>query len=46
MTDWVTNLEKDYCAGTKVRYQTGYTPSPDPCTTITASTSTSSTTTG
>jgi parvulin-like peptidyl-prolyl isomerase len=45
MTNWVTALQKSYCSGTQVRYQTGYAPSPDPCTTIT-STSSSTTTTG
>lgn len=43
MNAWVTKTEKEYCSGSKVKYQTGYTPSPDPCVTLktqTASTST------
>lgn len=40
MTDWVNKVEKDYCGGSQVKYQTGYAPSPDPCTTLTASTAT------
>lgn len=40
MTDWVNKISKNYCTGGKVKYQIGYTPSPDPCTTITASTQT------
>jgi hypothetical protein len=41
MTDWVTQTTKDFCSGSKVKYQTGYQPSPDPC----ASTSTTNATT-
>jgi parvulin-like peptidyl-prolyl isomerase len=44
MTDWVTKTTKDFCSGSKVKYQTGYTPNPDPCASTT--TSTSATTTG
>jgi foldase protein PrsA len=47
MNNWVKNLEKGYCTGSKIRYATGYTPSPDPCDSLTSSsTTTSSTTTG
>jgi hypothetical protein len=42
MTKWVDGVTKDFCSGSKVSYQVGYTPSPDPC----ASTTTASTTTG
>jgi parvulin-like peptidyl-prolyl isomerase len=43
MTDWVTKTTKGFCSGSKVKYQSGYQPSPDPC----ASTqSTNATTTG
>jgi len=45
MTDWVKNLQKDYCSGSKVRYQTGFAPATDPCAALT-STSSSTTTTG
>ena len=42
MTDWVSGLSKSFCSGSKIKYQVGYTPSPDPC----ASTTTNATTTG
>ena len=31
MTDWVTSLTKSFCSGSKIKYQVGYAPSPDPC---------------
>jgi hypothetical protein len=46
MTAWVTATSKDFCSGKQVVYQVGYTPSPDPCTTLTSSTATSTTSTG
>jgi parvulin-like peptidyl-prolyl isomerase len=42
VTDFATNLTKSYCSGSKIKYQTGYAPSPDPCTVTT----TNATTTG
>ena len=42
MSDWVSSLSKDFCGDSKIKYQVGYSPSPDPC----ASTTASSTTTG
>jgi hypothetical protein len=42
MTDWVTGLAKDFCSDSRIKYQIGYSPSPDPC----AATTTSATTTG
>jgi parvulin-like peptidyl-prolyl isomerase len=41
MTDWVSALSKTFCGGSKIKYQVGYTPSPDPC----ASTTSTNTTT-
>jgi SurA N-terminal domain/PPIC-type PPIASE domain len=41
MSDWVSGLKKDFCGGSKIKYQTGYQPSPDPC----ASTTTNATST-
>jgi parvulin-like peptidyl-prolyl isomerase len=38
ITDWFNNLTKSFCGGGKVRYQVGYKPSPDPCTTTTTTT--------
>jgi parvulin-like peptidyl-prolyl isomerase len=42
MTDWVTSTTKGFCSGSQIKYQAGYTPSPDPCTVTT----TNATTTG
>jgi parvulin-like peptidyl-prolyl isomerase len=36
-SNWMTNVAKTYCTGGKIVYQAGYTPSPDPCTTIESS---------
>jgi parvulin-like peptidyl-prolyl isomerase len=33
-TAWMTKIEKSYCSGGKIAYGSGYTPSPDPCTTL------------
>jgi parvulin-like peptidyl-prolyl isomerase len=41
MNKWVSSLTKSFCSGKKIKYQVGYTPSPDPC----ASTTTTKTTT-
>jgi peptidyl-prolyl cis-trans isomerase C len=35
MTDWVAGLTKSFCSGSKINYQVGYKPSPDPCTVTT-----------
>ena len=40
MSDWASKLTKNYCSDARVKYQPGYTPSPDPC----AATSTAVTT--
>jgi parvulin-like peptidyl-prolyl isomerase len=32
MTDWASKLTKRYCGDSRVKYQPGYAPSPDPCT--------------
>ncbi len=45
MTTWVNGLTKDFCKGSKVKYQPDYTPSPDPCAQY-AKTSSNQTTTG
>jgi parvulin-like peptidyl-prolyl isomerase len=44
MTDWVTSLTKSFCSSSKIKYQVGYAPTPDPCTATT--TPTNATTTG
>ena len=40
MTDWVASLSKSYCSGSKIKYQVGFVPSPDPCTSTTNATTT------
>jgi len=44
MSKWVTDTKKDFCKG-KVAYGKSYVPLTDPCTTLTASTATTSGTT-
>jgi parvulin-like peptidyl-prolyl isomerase len=44
LTAWSTNLTKEYCSGTRVKYQAGYAPNPDPCSTLTTSTNSTTTT--
>ena len=39
VTKWLEDTKKDYCDG-KIKYQVGYKPNPDPCATLTSSTST------
>jgi parvulin-like peptidyl-prolyl isomerase len=39
VTKWLEDTKKSYCGG-KIKYQIGYQPNPDPCTTLTSSTST------
>ena len=41
ITTWFNNLSKSFCKGGKIKYQVGYTPSPDPCAASTTSTNTS-----
>jgi len=38
MTKWVEDTKKSYCKS-RIKYQVGYQPNPDPCATITGSTS-------
>ena len=40
MTKWVDQKKKDYCKS-RIKYQVGYEPNPDPCASITAATTTS-----
>jgi parvulin-like peptidyl-prolyl isomerase len=39
MTKWVEDTKKDYCKS-KIKYQVGYVPNPDPCVTVTGATTT------
>jgi parvulin-like peptidyl-prolyl isomerase len=43
MTTWVSDTTKGFCSGSQIKYQVGFTPSPDPCA---ATTTTNATTTG
>ncbi len=43
MTKWVDGLKKKFCGGSRIKYQVGYTPNPDPCAAILSSTSSTST---
>ena len=40
MTKWLTDTKKNYC-NSRIKYQVGYQPTPDPCASVTSSTSTS-----
>jgi parvulin-like peptidyl-prolyl isomerase len=40
MVAWNDQVTKSFCSGSKVSYQAGYTPSPDPCATVTNQTTT------
>jgi len=31
MNTWVSRIQKSYCSGSKIKYQPGFMPSPDPC---------------
>jgi parvulin-like peptidyl-prolyl isomerase len=39
ITKWLEDTKKDYCSG-KIKYQVGYQPNPDPCASLTGSTTT------
>jgi len=40
MTDWVASLSKSFCSGSKIKYQVGFVPSPNPCTSTTTAATT------
>jgi len=40
VNSWAKDLQKGYCKGSKIKYQAGFQPSPDPCTTPATTTST------
>jgi len=42
VNDWSRDLQKDFCNGSEIKYQTGFKPSPDPCASLNATTSTTS----
>ncbi len=37
MTQWVNDAKKHFCSGSNIKYQVGYMPSPDPCASVTSS---------
>ena len=41
MTKWVDDTKKNYC-NSRIKYQVGYQPNPDPCATVTGATTTTS----
>jgi parvulin-like peptidyl-prolyl isomerase len=43
MTKWVDDLKKKFCGGSRIKYQVGYTPNPDPCAAILSNTGSTST---
>lgn len=40
VTKWASNLSKHYCSGSRISYQVGYQPNPDPCTALTTTNTT------
>ncbi len=40
LNSWAVNLQKSYCKGSKIKYQAGYQPNPDPCTSLTTTSAT------
>jgi parvulin-like peptidyl-prolyl isomerase len=38
MTKWVDDLKTQYCKANKITYAPGYAPSPDPCATLSSTT--------
>ena len=43
IASWSQNIQKQFCSGSKIKYQVGYQPSPDPCVATTTSTPTTTT---
>jgi parvulin-like peptidyl-prolyl isomerase len=43
MSDWVKKITKQFCNGGKIKYQVGYQPNPDPCTSLATATNTTTT---
>jgi len=38
MNAWVATVSKQFCSGSKIKYQVGYAPNPDPCASINTTT--------
>jgi parvulin-like peptidyl-prolyl isomerase len=45
MTKWVDGIKKKFCGGSRIKYQVGYAPNPDPCAAILINTSSTTTAT-
>jgi len=43
MTKWINDMQKSFCKPAKIKYQAGYQPTPDPCTSFTSSTAATAT---
>jgi parvulin-like peptidyl-prolyl isomerase len=42
-TTWFNDMQKQFCKPGKIKYQVGFQPTPDPCASVTSSTSSTST---
>ena len=40
ISKWTQGISKQFCSGSRIKYQVGYAPSPDPCTTATTTNTT------
>jgi len=45
MTKWVDGIKKKFCGGSRIKYQVGYAPNPDPCAAILSNTGSTTTAT-
>jgi foldase protein PrsA len=43
MTAWINNMQKSFCKPGRIKYQAGYTPTPDPCAQFRATTAATAT---
>ena len=43
MTNWINGMQKSFCKPGRIKYQAGYTPTPDPCAQFTATTAATAT---
>jgi parvulin-like peptidyl-prolyl isomerase len=43
MSNWVARITKQFCSSGKIKYQVGYQPNPDPCTSLATATNTTTT---
>ena len=43
MTKWINDMQKSFCKPGRIKYQAGYTPTPDPCASLTSTTGSTAT---